>query len=210
MNFDTKAREWDTEERLLRAHMIADEMKKDIAGETYHKSLEFGCGTGLVSFNLHNLLREITLVDNSEEMIRVLKTKIANCKIHNMAAFVLDIENGEKLPQKPAKYDLIYMSMALHHILDTEAVLRIFWDHLEENGRIIVVDLTEDDGSYHKSELDFDGHNGFNLEELADLFDRIGFVDTTSRIFYSGVRKTENGSDSFSLFLMTAKKGAWR
>ena len=113
MNFNEKAQNWDTEERMMRAHLISKEIEKAIAGETYHNALEFGCGTGLVSFNLLLVIREMTLVDSSKEMIHIVKNKIKNCAIHNMSALELDIVKDDQLP---AQYDLIYSSLSLIHI----------------------------------------------------------------------------------------------
>jgi len=203
MDFDDKAKNWDTQDRALRAVAIAGELELAIAGETYHKALEFGCGTGLVSFNLQHLLREITLVDSSAEMIRVLKNKIRDSRIHNMAAYTLDIVKGEPLP---GRYDLIYMSMALHHIFDTGNLLRTLSANMDPDGLICIVDLLEMENDFHKSEPDFVGHNGFNPEHLQILLEGAGFIDIEYKTIYEGVKKTDEGEFPYSLFLMTAKK----
>jgi len=203
MNFDEKAQNWDTEERIKRAQMIAKEIEKAIAGVTYHKALEFGCGTGLVSFNLLLVIREMTLIDSSEEMIHIVQNKIKNCAIHNISAYKMDILKGDQLP---AQYDLIYSSMALHHVVDTKKLLKKLHKHLEKGGRICIVDLTEDDGNFHKEDKEFDGHHGFNQDELAALFEETGFVEVKSDIIFSGEKEAEGGNVPYSLFLMTAKK----
>jgi cyclopropane fatty-acyl-phospholipid synthase-like methyltransferase len=203
MNFDEKAQYWDTEERMKRAQMISREIEKVIAGETYHNALEFGCGTGLISFNLLLVIREMTLVDSSEEMIHVVKNKIKNCAVHNISALEVDIVKGDQLP---SQYDLIYSSMAMHHVADTKKLLSKLYKHLEKGGRICIVDLTEEDGSFHKEDKEFDGHNGFNLKDLAELFEKTGFIEIESNVFYSGVKAAGDGDVPYSLFLMTAKK----
>lgn len=203
MNFDEKAQTWDSEDRALRAVAIAGEIEAAITGETYHKALEFGCGTGLVSFNLQHLLREMVLVDNSTEMIRVLKTKIQSSGIRNMTANTMDIMNGDPLP---GRYDFVYTSMALHHIPDTRKLLHIFSEHMDEDGLLCIVDLMEEDGSFHKTESDFTGHNGFNPEHLKTFLEKSGFKDITSKTFYEGAKKSEEGDIPYSLFLITAKR----
>lgn len=203
MDFDDKAKNWDTQDRALRAVAIAGELEMAIEGETYHKALEFGCGTGLVSFNLQHLLREITLVDSSAEMIKVLKNKIRDSRIRNMAAYTLDIVKGEPLT---GRYDLIYMSMALHHILNTGNLLRTLSGNMDPDGLICIVDLLEMENDFHKSEPDFDGHNGFNPEHLQILLEGAGFMDIEYKTIYEGIKKTEEGEFPYSLFLMTAKK----
>lgn len=203
MNFDEKAQNWDTEERMKRAQMIAKEIEKAIAGVTYHKALEFGCGTGLVSFNLLLVVREITLIDSSEEMIHVVKNKIKNCAIHNMSALEMNIVKDDQLP---TQYDLIYSSMALHHVADTKKLLSKLYKHLEKGGRICIVDLIEEDGSFHREDKEFDGHNGFNPKNLGELFEKTGFIEVESDVIFSGIKEAEGGNVPYSLFLMTAKK----
>lgn len=47
-------------------------------------ALEYGCGTGLLSFNLQPFLGKIVLADTSEEMLEVLKEKIAASQIKDV------------------------------------------------------------------------------------------------------------------------------
>ena len=203
MNFDGKAKGWDSEERVYQSRIIAREIENAIKGETYHKALEFGCGTGLLSFNLTHLLREMTLIDSSEEMIRAVKSKIRNGSAHNISAYKIDVVKGDKLP---GKYDLVYMSMSLHHVVKTRKLLLNLSAHLEDSGRICIVDLIKEDGLFHKGNKDFVGHNGFSIKRLASLLKRIGFIDISSQIILSGTRKTEDGDVPYTLFLMTAIK----
>ena len=47
-------------------------------------AMEFGAGTGLLSFILKDHLKEITLIDNSEGMVKVLNEKVLTTKAGNM------------------------------------------------------------------------------------------------------------------------------
>jgi len=108
--------------------------------------------------------------------------------------------------QLPAQYDLIYSSMALHHVADTKKLLSKLYKHLEKGGRICIVDLTEEDGSFHREDKEFDGHNGFNLKDLEELFEKTGFKEIESNVICSGIKEAAGGDVPYSLFLMTAKK----
>ncbi|MGL5086703.1 MAG: class I SAM-dependent methyltransferase, partial [Clostridium sp.] len=77
MNFDRVARTWDNEARIERSKIIANEIKLNLLGKKNTVSVEFGSGTGLISFNLYNELENVTLIDNSEEMIKVVNEKIS-------------------------------------------------------------------------------------------------------------------------------------
>ena len=203
MDFNDKAQTWDNDVRAKRAAIIAGEIKKVIADRTYDRALEFGCGTGLISFQMGTILPHITLVDSAERMIHVLEDKIETSGYTHMNPIHIDMEKGQKLP---GKYELIYMSMALHHIVDVDTVLRRLNQSMDIGGRICIVDLVEEDGSFHKSEEDFKGHNGFDPISLGNVLKRIGFTGIDSKIIYSDTKKNGEEQVPYSLFLLTAVK----
>ena len=203
MDFNAKAQTWDNDSRAKRAVIIADEIQNTMSDRKYRKALEFGCGTGLISFNMCSRLDDITLVDSADRMIDVLQDKIDSFGYTNMTPLHLDIEKGHKLP---GPFDLVYMSMALHHIIDTEQALCQLNRSMEIGGRICIVDLVEEDGSFHLSEEGFHGHNGFNTDELGRVLKKIGFTGIQTKIIYSDVKKNDGIEVPYSLFLMTADK----
>lgn len=204
MDFNAKAANWDNETRIKRAKMVADEITKSINIEEQYSALEFGCGTGLVSFNLKDKFKHITLIDVSENMMEVLNSKIRDSKVNNMTPILTDInKNAEVIGDK---YDVIYTSMALHHIVDVRPTLENLYKMLKDNGYFCIAELVEDNGSFHRSEEGFSGHHGFNQEVLKDMLEEIGFKDVKSHIFYSDVKVVENLKVKFSLFLMIVRK----
>lgn len=203
MNFDEAAESWDTERRVKRAKLVADEIYKSIEVKKECSALEFGCGTGLVSFNLCDRFNQITLVDLSKGMIDKLNTKIHDLNIKNMRAYQLDIFDG---CQSLGKYDVIYTSMTLHHIKDIKKCLETLYKLLNNDGYLCIADLTEDDGSYHKLEENFDGHNGFNTDELSKVLEEVGFKNIDAHIFYNGTKDIGDSVVDYSLFLATGKK----
>ena len=67
MSFDKYASKWDTDKRIKRAEEVATEIRKRLRRSEYNQALEFGCGTGLVSYNLIDMMNQITMVDTSKE-----------------------------------------------------------------------------------------------------------------------------------------------
>jgi ubiquinone/menaquinone biosynthesis C-methylase UbiE len=203
MNFDEKAMNWDTEMRIRRGKVISDEINKviDIKGD--FKALEFGCGTGIVSCYLSNKFKDITLVDTSQGMIDVLKAKIQEYDLKNMTAYSMDINKGEKLMDC---FDVIYSSMAFHHILDVETTLNNLFKLLGENGYLCIVDLNKDDGSFHSAEKDFDGHNGFEQSNLENILKKVGFKDIKTYTFFHDFKMVGDKEIEYSLFIMIGKK----
>lgn len=203
MNFNIEATNWDTERRVCRAKLIAEEINKSFEAKKNYKALEFGCGTGLISFNLHHKFEKVTLVDTSQGMIDMLNWKIQENNIKNMIACKIDTNKESMLTEK---YDVIYTSMALHHVLDIEATLENLYKLLNKDGYLCIVDLDEEDGSFHSDEKDFKGYNGFNQRELSNLLEKIGYNDVQSNIIYSDAKIISSGKINYSLFLMTGRK----
>lgn len=203
MNFDSDAKNWDTDLRINRAKVIAEEIGKYIDSDKQYSAMEFGCGTGLISFNLHDKFKNITLIDSSQGMIDILNSKINNYKINNMIPYHLDITNNEPLN---LNFDVIYNSMVLHHIPDTNEIIKDFYKLLNKEGYLFIVDLDEDDGSFHSNYSEYDGHNGFNQEYLKSTLSSAGFKDIESNTFYYGEKRIEEKVVNYSLFLMRARK----
>jgi len=69
VSFDNYAKNWDTETRIERAKIIANEISNSIDADNKYSAMEFGCGTGLVSFNIHGKFKSITLVGLMESIV---------------------------------------------------------------------------------------------------------------------------------------------
>ena len=76
------------------------------------EALEYGCGTGLLSFALRPYLDAITLADNSAGMLEVVQEKISAAGAQNMFPVRLDLSIEPPLPRT---YSLIYTMLAMHH-----------------------------------------------------------------------------------------------
>jgi ubiquinone/menaquinone biosynthesis C-methylase UbiE len=204
MDFNTEAVKWDNENRTKRAKMVADEITKSIDIKEKYRALEFGCGTGLVSFNLKDKFEHITLIDTSEGMMKILNSKINDFKVNNMTPILTDInENSAVIGDK---YDVIYTSMVLHHIEDIRTTLKNLYGMLNDNGYLCIAELVEDDGGFHRSDKDFNGHNGFKIDNLKKLLEELGYKNVESHIFYNDVKVVEGSEIDYSLFLMIGKK----
>lgn len=203
MGFDECAGNWDTVERIERAKIVANEILSSIDIDENCTAMEFGCGTGLVSFNLIDKFKHIALIDSSKGMIDILNSKISSCKANNMTTYELELTDESMLD---IRFDVIYNSMVLHHVQDTKAIIKNFYELLNDEGYLCIVDLDEEDGSFHKEYSDFDGHNGFNQVELKSVLVDAGFKDIVSNTFFFDVKIIEDESINYSLFLMKARK----
>ena len=148
-NFDERARDWDSDpKKVERARMVAEAIRKTVPLSANMNALEYGCGTGLLSFALQEDLGQITLADTSQGMLEVLREKIASSGVTSMHPVRLDLSTD---PLPAEKYHITYSLLVLHHIHDAKGILSKFHDVLEPNGYLIVADLDKEDGSFHSA-----------------------------------------------------------
>jgi tRNA (cmo5U34)-methyltransferase len=200
--FDLKAREWDKNQmHVERASAIAHAIGKIIPLNKHMKALEFGAGTGLLSFLLADRLAEITLMDNSTEMINVVKGKISGQEMHHMKPVLINLEQEDY----PEHFDIIYSQMVLHHVDDVSGILKKFYRMVNPDGYLAIADLYTEDGSFHGE--GFTGHMGFDVELLTKELAGDGFKNITHHTCFTIQKITEQGTaKNFPVFLIVARK----
>ncbi len=203
MGFDELARGWDTERRIERAKIIGREVLGAIGSAPHGAALDFGCGTGLISFNLHDHFSSIELVDTSVGMIDALNAKISSTGLSHMRGVVADLPGTDALP---GPFDVIYSSMVLHHIVDVDTTLASLVRRLAPGGLLCIIELVEDDGSFHSDEKDFKGHNGFAPSWMESTLGDLGLIRINSRIFYNASRMVGETAVDYALFITTGQK----
>jgi len=201
--FDIKAVEWDKNPMHWdRSEAIAKEIIKLIPLKNEMTALEYGAGTGITSFLLKDYLKEITLMDNSSEMVKVMNEKIKTTKVKNLKALNFDLEHTD---YKGGKFDLIFTQMVLHHVTDTENIIKTFYGLLNPEGYLAIADLYPEDGSFHGE--GFSGHKGFDIEKLSKLVQKIGFTNISHRqCFVINKKISDTETKQFEVFLLIANR----
>jgi len=204
MSFDKDAKDWDKDpKKVERAKIFAKEINDFIKPNEVMKAMEFGCGTGLLSYELKEAFHSITLVDNSQGMIEVLQEKIKNDGIKNFTPIYSNLLE-EDLNQND--FDVIYTLMTLHHIIDLDKILQIFNSMLKSNGYFCIADLVKEDGSFHSDSSTFNGHNGFDKDELSAILLKNGFEMKSYKICTESEREIDGKIKKYPLFLMVVEK----
>ncbi len=202
-NFDERAKDWDSDpKKVERARLVAEAIRNTIPLSKQMKALEYGCGTGLLSFALQSDLGEITLADVSLGMLDVLREKIAKAEVTNMYPVRLDLASD---PMPAERYDLTYSLMVLHHIPDAKRMLLKFHDLLRPEGILLVADLDQEDGSFH-TDGSTDVHKGFARGELQQMAGQAGFGNISFTTAYEIKKQIGNEEKVFPVFLMAAHK----
>jgi len=202
INFDLRAKDWDCDpSKVERARLVADAIRQKVHLTSGITAMEYGCGTGLLSFALQPWLGAITMADSSLGMLDVLRGKIALGGITNMSPLRLDLAS-DPLPE--LRFDTIYSLMTLHHIPDTRKVLKDFYALLNHPGILCISDLDSEDGSFHGP--GFEGHHGFDRTGLtADLM-AAGFGRVHFSTVYEMQKEVDGKRRNYPLFLMVAEK----
>jgi ubiquinone/menaquinone biosynthesis C-methylase UbiE len=201
-HFDSKARQWDENPVFQdRANQIAAAIIAAIPLNSTMRALDYGSGTGMLSFPLQEKLGHITLKDTSAGMLAVVDEKIAAWDIGNMTTRLMDLTAA---PTPDERYDLIYSSMTLHHIPDTNAILKAFHTLLNPGGWLCIADLDQEDGSFHGIQVDV--HHGFDRDALAAQAAQAGFTDIRFSTVFEIVKTTEAGSRAYPVFLLLARR----
>lgn len=196
--FDARAQEWDKDKMHVdRSIAIAAELEKMIPLNPTMKALEYGAGTGLLSFLLKDKFSEITLMDSSREMIKVCVEKTEYFKTNHILPIWFDLEHKDF----DGNFDIIYNQMVLHHVNDYEAIIYTFHSMLNPGGYLAIADLYPEDGSFHGPEVKV--HWGFDPEKLTEILAIAGFKNIEYHTCFEV--KRESGA-KYPVFLLVAKK----
>ncbi|MEO5700759.1 MAG: class I SAM-dependent methyltransferase [Casimicrobiaceae bacterium] len=201
-DFDARAATWDDDpKKLERARAVAGAIAASLPARTDMRALEYGCGTGLLSFLLREHFARMTLADVSDGMLAVARAKVAANGDGDMEVEKLDLLAD---PDSGERYDVITSLMTLHHIDDTDAILRRFHEVLRPGGYLCIADLDREDGSFHGE--GFAGHKGFDRDELVDRTRRAGFASAAAHTAHEMTKPVNGVPRTFPIFLLVAQK----
>ena len=188
-------------ERLAMAKAFAAAIRDKVAISPDMKCLEFGCGRGNLALMLPEMV-SITASDPSEEGIAVLKQKIVEFKRGNISPRQADfLELAED-----DRFDLIYSTLALHHIKDVNVLLRKCARLLNDRGQLVIVDLDKEDGTFH-DDNSLIHHFGFDRRELQRAFEEAGFETAFMTEVYRREKVFADGRKrSYPLFIAVTRK----
>jgi ubiquinone/menaquinone biosynthesis C-methylase UbiE len=201
--FDDAAATWDDdaghEERQV---AVAQAITEAVALSPRMSALDVGGGTGRLSILLSDRVGSVVVTDPSAGMVQVAQERIEAAGLSGRLRAVRVDLTTEPLD---GAYDVVWSSLALHHVQDLDGLLQSVAGLLVKGGRLAVADLDEDpEGAFHAGKVDFDGHHGFDRPRLAEQLADAGFVDVS----FVDVTTILKGGREFGVFLCTATKGA--
>ena len=184
-HFDSAARDWDQRPMSQQLAAVPPLLLAQLPLAPTDQVLDFGAGTGLLASAIAPHVAQVTALDTKG---------IAN----------ITTRQGDIFDGLPGRYHAIVSCMALHHVADTAALLRAFAAALHPGGRIALVDLYAEDGSFHGDNAAKGvQHFGFAPQALQALAQAAGLADIgCSEILRLRHR---NGRD-YPLLLLTGRK----
>lgn len=204
-HFSEMAKNWDTQEKIDRNIDYAKCIKQYLplsASNQKIKILDLGCGTGLLGTQfLDHPDSQIVGVDTSAGMLDVFLHKFHdnNADGYRAKAFLMDMSKTE-LPEK--NFNLIVSAMAFHHIKDTYPMLLKLKERLAPEGIIAIIDLDEEDGTFHPDPKNMGVHHfGFSHEQNMAWANELD-LNLVERKIVHAIEKNEK---SYPIFLAVYK-----
>jgi ubiquinone/menaquinone biosynthesis C-methylase UbiE len=198
-DFDQRAQEWDTPERQDRARALAGVIRASVALDPAMRVIDIGAGTGLLGLELAGSVGEMVLAEPSAGMLEVARAKLASGAWPNATAIAFDLASD---PPPGDPFDLAVSLLVLHHLADTPAALAAIHAMLAPGGRIALIDLDAEDGTFHDPDAPGIHHQGFDRAHIVGLAAATGFDDLGTIT----ADEIERDGRSYPLFLLTGRK----
>lgn len=197
--FNQAAQDWDKGDlRQNIAHAVFQTIISRIALLKEMKIMDFGAGTGLLSFKIAPMVNQVVGVDLSKKMLEQLASK--NTPDQQVTPLYHDILTTPLNQQ----FHGIVSSMAIHHVENTAELFRVFHQHLKRDGFIAIADLEAEDGRFHSHGNEGVHHFGFERDALRKTIENAGFANVRFHHAYTVEREDQN----YPIFLVTASKNS--
>ena len=195
--FKERSKDYDANDMIKQlSSAIGSCIIENVELNTQMHVLDFGAGTGLISSQIAPYVEKITAVDISQSMLDKLIAKQENTdKVQTLCQDITIEPIGKE-------YDLIMSAMAMHHVEDTDNLVKRFSDHLKSGAKIALADLDEEDGSFHPKGMEDVYHDGFERSEFQATLEKHGFKD----INFETAHTINGETRPYPIFLVLATK----
>ena len=196
--FDKIAKEWDMSDvRTALSENIAKTLIESVALKDSMHIMDFGAGTGLLTSHILGHVKSVAAVDISAGMLDTLSQKD---ELKEMVTPYCQNIIHEPLEDD---FDGIISAMALHHVEDTDEILKVFYEHLKDGGFLALADLDKEDGSFHTHGNEGVFHFGFERKALYVKLENAGFKNISFTTAYTISKPNEK---NYPIFLVSAYK----
>lgn len=202
-DFNAVAATWDEKPRRVElAAAVADAIRTHVNIPRRCRAMEFGCGTGMVTFNLIDLLDEVVAVDRAAEMLEVVEKKAADL---GAAGVSTKCVSDDLSSLGSGEFDLVYSNMVLHHLPEIEPVLERLVTALNPGGVLAISDLENDDGTFHDKPEGII-QSGIQSAVLKKTLAHLGLIHVESTQAHTIVKQRPEGEQRYPVFLVWGKR----
>ena len=129
--FEEKSKDWDQNEMVTQlSSAVSSCILDNVEINSNMHVMDFGAGTGLITSQVAPYVNKITAVDVSESMLQQLASKQElTGKVAILCQDITSEPTGEK-------YDLIMSAMAMHHVKDTDNLIKQLAAHLKSGAKL--------------------------------------------------------------------------
>ncbi|MDH4016574.1 MAG: class I SAM-dependent methyltransferase, partial [Actinomycetota bacterium] len=140
--FDAEAATWDDDpENEERQVAVARAIEEVVDLNPRMSALDVGGGTGRLSLLLADRVGSAVVTDPSAGMVQVARERIEGAGLRDRLSVVQADLTTDRLG---GSFDVVWSSMALHHVQDLDGLLRSVAELLVDGGWLAVADLDED------------------------------------------------------------------
>lgn len=199
--FDEAAKTWDNKQTSIESSSACvQNLKKHITLKEDAQILDYGCGTGFISFSLSSEKNSVLGMDYSDGMVNRFNEKAKELNFDNIKAIKHNMNEDEI---EKNRFDLFISSMTMHHIKDTKMFAKKAYNCLVDDGIVCINDLEEEDGTFHaKHNNDGVEHFGYEIEDVKKIFESVGFKIISCDTVYVH----ERNDKEYPLFNLIGKK----
>ncbi|MBJ8350231.1 class I SAM-dependent methyltransferase [Streptococcus zalophi] len=171
--FDEKAKHYDSPQQLALADHFNKVIRSLIEEYQFDTVVDYGGGTGNLALGLADKAKKIIITDISQAMLDQAKQKIEATGHTHITTELVD-ETNQSIKEA---YDLLLISLVLHHVPDYKDLLEKLFVSLNDNGQFIMIDFYQDlDANY----------SGFDLENLSKELETLGLKTVTKELIIEG------------------------
>jgi ubiquinone/menaquinone biosynthesis C-methylase UbiE len=167
--FDTVAGQWDGMQQSFFSQDVRNFACRLAEIREGKIAADLGAGTGFMTHGLLQAGLKVLAVDQSLEMLALLKNKYAACE--NLKCLEGD---SDALPIEDCSVDYAFANMFLHHVADPLVAIKEIYRILKPGGIVVITDLDK----HEFTELQTEQHDvwlGFDRENLLQWFKAAGF-----------------------------------
>ncbi len=158
--------------------------------------VDMGAGEGELALLLARFAGSVTAVDQSKAMLKEVRGR---AEAAGLGSVVRVCESDmESLPLADASVDAVFLSQALHHAAQPEAVVREATRILRTGGQVILLDLVKHDQDWVREQW-ADQWLGFGEQEVREWMEGAGLQKVRTE-------RLPAASDAFTVLLASAIK----